>query len=102
MALRVYENDIRESWPRVPFAVAPGQHYRVRVEQEHLDAVDAFHLVANGIPGASAEMGRYTSVVAGAEFADGAPGFYVLAARSGEIKSAGGNLLDYHRLDAGP
>jgi CDP-diacylglycerol pyrophosphatase len=95
-ALQVYERDIRETWPRLPFAIGPGEFYRIlRIEQQDLGAINPFQLVAAGIPDARTEMARYTIVVAGAEFKDGNPGFYVLAARSGQTPSAGESLLDY-------
>jgi CDP-diacylglycerol pyrophosphatase len=55
-----------------------GHHYRaLRVMGPALDGHDPFVLLALGIPGARAAMGRYTLVVAGMRFG-GRPGFIIL------------------------
>ena len=50
----------------------------MRVDGDTLDGSDPFKLLAQGVPGAAADMGRHTLVVAGMWFDDGAPGFVIL------------------------
>lgn len=62
-----------------PAIVAGGHSYRVRrLEGASLDGQDPVRLVAEGIRGARAAMARQTIAVAGAVFADGRPGFWLL------------------------
>jgi CDP-diacylglycerol pyrophosphatase len=69
---------IGDKWAPFPEPLA-GQHYQaMRVMSETLDGADPFRLVADGIPGARAAMGKETIVVAGATFA-GKPGFVILS-----------------------
>jgi len=69
---------IGDKWAPFPEPLA-GQHYQaMRVMGETLDGTDPFRLVADGIPGARAAMGKETIVVAGATFA-GKPGFVILS-----------------------
>jgi CDP-diacylglycerol pyrophosphatase len=69
---------IGDQWAPFPEPLV-GQHYRaMRVMGDTLDGADPFRLVADGIPGARAAMGRETIVVAGATFA-GKPGFVILS-----------------------
>jgi len=78
-ALAQGEAAIGDKW--APFSEPlAGQHYQaMRVMGETLDGTDPFTLVADGIPGARAAMGRETIVVAGATFADDKPGFVILS-----------------------
>lgn len=49
-----------------------------RIDGENLDQASPFRLVAEGLPGAAANMGPYTLLLAGWRFAEG-PGFILLA-----------------------
>jgi CDP-diacylglycerol pyrophosphatase len=53
----------------------------LRIDGEDLAGKDPFRLLANGVPGARADMRAFTIVVVGMQFADGA-GFAVLAGRT--------------------
>jgi CDP-diacylglycerol pyrophosphatase len=55
------------------------RYQALEVPGEHLDPVDPFQRVARDLPGAADDMGAYTLLVAGWNFAD-RPGFIVLAA----------------------
>jgi CDP-diacylglycerol pyrophosphatase len=69
---------IGDQWAPFPEPLA-GQHYQaMRVMGDALDGADPFRLVADGIPGAHAAMGKQTIVVVGATFA-GKPGFVILS-----------------------
>ena len=77
-ALARDEAAIGVQWAPFPEPLA-GEHYRaMRVMGDTLDGTDPFTLVADGIPGARAAMGRETIVVAGTTFA-GRPGFVILS-----------------------
>jgi CDP-diacylglycerol pyrophosphatase len=77
-ALARGEAAIGDRWAPFPEPLA-GEHYQaMRVMGETLDGTDLFKLVADGIPGARAAMGKETIVVAGATFA-GKPGFVILS-----------------------
>jgi CDP-diacylglycerol pyrophosphatase len=69
---------IGDRWAAFPEPLV-GQHYRaLRVMGDTLDGADPFRLVADGIPGAGAAMGKETIIVVGAMFA-GKPGFVILS-----------------------
>jgi CDP-diacylglycerol pyrophosphatase len=69
-----------------------------------LDAVNPFQLLADGVPGAAADMGRRTLVVVGATLSDGQPGFVVLAGlvdpATGD--TGGGEAVQDHQACAAP
>jgi CDP-diacylglycerol pyrophosphatase len=60
-------------------------------------AADPFHLLAAGVPGARAQMGAWTLVLAGVEV-HGRPGFVLLAGRADPLRgeSASGEVLQDH------
>ena len=69
---------IGDSWAPLPEPLAGHTYMAIRVLADDLDGANPFALVADGVPGTHAAMGRQTLVVVGAEFADGRPGFIVL------------------------
>lgn len=76
-----------------------GHHYSVmKVAGTTLAGHNPFKLLARGVPGAAADMGHYTLVVAGMTFADHRPGFVVLAdhADPAQGDKAGGEELQDH------
>jgi len=97
-ALARGEAAIGDKWAAFPAPLA-GQHYRtMRVVGETLDGTDPVRLVAAGIPGAHEAMGKQTIVVAGAVFADGKPGFVILADTADPAtgdQAAGEDLQDH-------
>jgi len=69
---------IGDSWAPFPEPLA-GHHYRaMRMTGDALDSANPFTLVADGVPGARAAMGKETLVVVGATLPDGKPGFVIL------------------------
>jgi CDP-diacylglycerol pyrophosphatase len=65
-------------WAPFPEPLA-GHHYRaLLVSGDGLDGTDPFTLVADGVPGARAAMGKETLLVVGATLPGGAPGFVIL------------------------
>ena len=64
----------------------------LRIDGEDLSGKDPVRLLANGVPGARAQMRAFTLVVVGMQFADGA-GFIVLAGRT-PLVVPGETLLD--------
>jgi CDP-diacylglycerol pyrophosphatase len=63
-----------------PVALPPAGHPYLarRIDSRDLAGVDPFRLVADSLPGAAADMGGQTVVLAGAGFASGQEGFYLL------------------------
>jgi CDP-diacylglycerol pyrophosphatase len=87
-ALQAQAAHLSDHWSALEVA---GQQYQARrVPGENLTA-RPFELLAAGVPGARADMGAYTLVVAGVQFADG-PGFALLARRA--LMGGGELLLD--------
>jgi CDP-diacylglycerol pyrophosphatase len=80
-----------------PPVILAGRRYSVmRIEAETLDGADPFKLLADSSAAARSDMASETLAVAGATFADGSDGFYVLSRRSrGEDAAAAEDLLDY-------
>lgn len=80
---------IGENWSRPGLSVN-GHDYAVRqIAGDTLDGIDPVALVARGLAGAKADLGRWTVVVVGATLADGRPGFHVMA---GAADPASGNF----------
>ena len=68
-----------DSWAPLTEPLVGSHHYRaMRVVADTLDGTNPFILLADGIPGARADMGKESLVVVGAEFAAGGPGFVIL------------------------
>jgi len=77
-ALLSHAADITETWTRFPVPLA-GHVYQVRsVRTLDRPGADPFRLVANGIPGARADMARQSILVTGAIFPGQGTGFYIL------------------------
>jgi len=89
---------IGKSWTRLDMPPAEHPYLALRVTASDLAGIDPFKLVADGIPSAAADMGDQTIVVAGALFADGMPGFYILDHRADVAEGdfgSGEELLDH-------
>jgi CDP-diacylglycerol pyrophosphatase len=70
---------IGDSWAPLSEPLVGGHHYRaMRVLADTLEGTNPFVLLADGVPGARADMGKENLVVVGAEFAAGQPGFVIL------------------------
>jgi CDP-diacylglycerol pyrophosphatase len=88
-ALARHAAAIGTTWAPFPEPLV-GQPYRaMRIMGMSLERQNPFKLLATGEPGASADMGRHTLVVAGESFAGGAPGFILL---DGLADPAHGNM----------
>lgn len=96
-ALRRYAGAIGDTWAAFPVPLAGHTYSAIAVPGEEL-TVNPFVLLADGIPGARADMGINTLVVVGASDVRGGPGFIVLADRAdGETGDfAGGEALQDH------
>jgi CDP-diacylglycerol pyrophosphatase len=96
-ALRERGAVIGERWARFPVSLAGHDYMAMRLEQPELGATNPFVLLADGVPGARADMGHQTLVVIGDSFR-GKDGFVLLA---GHATPATGNwgsgeqLLDH-------
>jgi CDP-diacylglycerol pyrophosphatase len=84
-ALHAAAATLRSQWR--PVLIDDRVYSALRIDGEDLAGNDPFRLLANGVPGARADMRAFTIVVVGMQFADGA-GFVVLAGRT----PAGGEL----------
>ena len=81
-ALARHADAIGEAWSVFPEPLA-GHAYRARrVLGEDLDQANPFLLLAAGVAGARDDMGAHTLIVAGAQFANGVPGFVLLDAQA--------------------
>jgi CDP-diacylglycerol pyrophosphatase len=101
-ALQRFEKD-NKSGLAAPVILAKRRYSVTRIEKETLDDADPFKLLADSSPAARSDMGSETLAVAGATFADGTDGFYLLSRRSrGDDAAAAEDLLDYHCKAAKP
>jgi CDP-diacylglycerol pyrophosphatase len=82
-ALREHASAIGTLWSKFPVPLAGHNYMAMRLEQSDLGRINPFDLLADGIQGARADMGRYTLVLVGAT-----SGFVLLA---GHARPATGN-----------
>lgn len=73
-------------WAPFPEPLAGAGYLAMAVDD--LDAVNPFALLADGVPGARADMGAHTLAVVGAYLPDGRPGFVLLANSAGPEASS--------------
>jgi CDP-diacylglycerol pyrophosphatase len=96
--LEAHQDQISRDWSPFGWDLA-GERYRARrLDGAELGERDPFKLLALSDPEARADMGRQTLAVVGATFADGRPGFILLAAAGGTLqnpKGASEELLDH-------
>lgn len=97
-ALGRHAADIGPAWAPFPVPLVAHRYSAIAVEGEDLAGVNPFQLLADGVPGARADMGSQTLVVVGAYLPGGQPGFVILAdhvdVASGD--TAGGEALQDH------
>jgi len=97
-ALATQARTIGPHWTPFPVPLV-GDRYLVRfVASRDLHGVNPFRLLADGVPGARAAMGRMTLVAVGATATNGQPGFVLLARRSDSAagdRGAGEDLQDH-------
>lgn len=89
-ALREHAGAIGKGWTKFPVPLVGQDYLAMRLDQPELGATNPFDLLADGVPGARADMAHYTLVVVGAD-AEGAGSFVVLASHS----AAGEQLQDH-------
>lgn len=97
-ALAQHASEIGAAWAPFPVPLAGSRYSAIAVAGEDMDAVNPFDLLADGLPGARADMGDQTLVVVGAVGQDGEPGFVILTDRAdaatGDVAS-GESLQDH-------
>jgi CDP-diacylglycerol pyrophosphatase len=100
-ALRANAGAIGTSWSKFTVPLAGHEYMAMRVAQAELGAINPFVLLADGLPGARADMGHYTLVVIGSS-AHGQDGFVVLAghATPGSGNWGSGEQLQDHSCAA--
>ncbi len=70
----------------------------MRLTGELLGGANPFRLLAEGLPGAAADMGSRTLVLVGATFSDGRAGFYLLEDHANLVsgdRASGEELQDH-------
>ncbi|MDR3529461.1 MAG: CDP-diacylglycerol diphosphatase [Rhodopila sp.] len=65
-------------WTPFPVPLAGHSYRAIRIDQETLDGIDPFRVLADADRGAQADMGMHTLVLVGETFADGSNGFVLL------------------------
>lgn len=89
---------IGDGWAPLAEPVGGHAYWAMRVIGPTLDGHDPFKLLAEGVPGARADMQLHTLVVVGMRFADDAPGFVILQDRADVLHfdfGAGARLQDH-------
>ncbi|HVZ09655.1 CDP-diacylglycerol diphosphatase [Rhodopila sp.] len=77
-ALKDHLAEIGTRWAPFPVPLAGNRYRAIRINQETLQSVDPFRVLADADPEAAANMGRHTLVLVGQTFADGSKGFALL------------------------
>lgn len=97
-ALHRHEAEIGAAWSPLDVRLAGSPYLVRRLGGSELGAANPFRLLAKGVAGARAHMGEETLAVAGAVFADGRKGFYLLSERADLAagRRANGELLLDH------
>ncbi len=88
-ALARHAAAIGPSWAPFPEPLAGAPYRAMRIDGATLGQSNPFTLLADGEPGARADMGAHTLVLAGETFAGGKPGFILL---DGQADIAQGNV----------
>ncbi len=71
-------SEIGDRWAPLSVKLAGHPYLAMRVFGDQLTAKNPFRLLAEGVPGAAADMGHQTLVVTGIVMPDGSPGFILL------------------------
>lgn len=79
-ALAQHQAEIGPQWTEFPVPLAGHQYRAMRLSGADLGGTNPFRLLAAGVP--QAEMAEHTLVLAGASFAPGQPGFFLLDDRA--------------------
>ncbi len=95
-ALHEHTDAIGTAWAQFPVKLSGHDYMAMRIDQPDLAHTNPFVLLADGIPGARADMGHYTLVLVGAK-----SGFVLLAGRATGITNRGsGEELQDHACAA--
>jgi CDP-diacylglycerol pyrophosphatase len=97
-ALVAHAAAIRSLWSPFPVALEGHSYMAMRIARADLSDVNPFMLLAQGVPGAEADMGSQTLVIVGAVLAGDEPGFYLLTDHADLLhldRASGEDLLDH-------
>jgi CDP-diacylglycerol pyrophosphatase len=92
-ALTAHEAQIGAQWSAQPLLLA-GHDFVLKIKVADLGEIDPFRLLGQRLSDPARQMGDQVLSVVGAQFSDGAPGFYVLDSPAGEHGSTSGVVLD--------
>ena len=81
--LRRHQAEIHGTWSFLSSAILGHRFAAMKVETDSLAQMDAFKMLARGLPSGKFSLGSQTLAVIGATFGDGRTGFYLLANDSG-------------------
>ncbi len=87
---------IGPAWAPIDVGVSGRQYEAMRIGGEDLGGRNPFDLLAEGDPAARADMGLETLLVAPVTFADGSPGFILIADRASPGDAASAEELQDH------
>jgi CDP-diacylglycerol pyrophosphatase len=77
-ALAANLGEVKGVWTPFPVALAGHRYQAIRINQETLDGVNPFRVLADNDPQAQRDMGSHTLVLIGETFEDGTTGFVLL------------------------
>jgi len=95
-ALAGYRQFLTEDWHALPFKLAGRRYWARRLHSSDLSDVAPFRLLAEGLPGAGANMAMQTLVAIGAEFSPNSADFILLADQGGVDGGGHGEDLQDH------
>jgi CDP-diacylglycerol pyrophosphatase len=97
-ALRREASRVGTRWSQRRLWLAGHRYRAIRIDGDEPGAANPFKLLAEGLAVPPSDMGAWTLVLAGANFAGGRPGFLLVAARADPAKgeSASGEILQDH------
>jgi CDP-diacylglycerol pyrophosphatase len=89
---------IGRRWKPLPVSLDGHRYSAMRITARSLAGHDPFKLLARGVSGAAADMGRHTLVIVGMQYVHSGPGFVILDdhADPGHGDDAGGEELQDH------
>jgi CDP-diacylglycerol pyrophosphatase len=87
------QGEIDQAWSPLDVPLAGRLYWARRLDGADLQDRDPFKMLARGVPEARDDMGRFSLAVIGMDFADGSPGFVLLA--EGGPAAFGEGLLDH-------
>ena len=94
--LKASLDKIGPAWAPIDIGVSGRRYEAMRLARDDLAGRNPFRLLADGDPQARADMGLETLLVAPVTFADGAPGFVLLADRAAPGDAASAEELQDH------